>query len=744
VTASRDDQTPTASDGDAADYPSGATAAVSPDHGAAAPGATGAAAEIAAEQRHVDRVYARLERAKKDAAEAEAAGYGLANVGTHGALVERDAMVFHAARRRRMLDAEHEGLVFGRLDMHGPETRYIGRLGLRDDQARALVIDWRAPAAAPFYRATAADPMNVIRRRTIASSGERVTSVEDDLLDPDAAPPDMHVIGDGALVASLARTTTTGMRDIVATIQREQDEAIRSPASGVTLVRGGPGTGKTAVALHRAAYLLYSDRPRFAGGGVLVVGPSPVFVTYISRVLPSLGEDEVVLAALGSMVVGVEATRHDDAAVATVKGSSRMARLLGRAVRDNPPDAPTELRLLYRGSLLRLDRRELDRLRETIVALGSPHNAVRRKASGYVLDALWQQAREVLGPGWATPREEFAAEVAERREFTAFMRRWWPILRPVDVLAWLADAPRLGRYANGLLDRREVEMLAGSVPKIDRDASVEDVALLDELDSLLGQPSRPPRPQGDPYTVGGVREVTTYADRQAAARRAPAERAEDYREYAHVVVDEAQDISPMQWRMIGRRAAYASWTIVGDPAQSAGRDDPTETRKARDAALRGRRRNDYVLTTNYRNSVEIFDVAASVVRRTDPDIELPTAVRRSGVSPVHLVVPRDRFPDAVRDAVATLLADVAGTVGVIATQATRDAVSAWLGPGLDARAQIVTSLEAKGMEYDGVLVVDPDAIVSESPSGTRTLYVALSRATQRLTTVATDDAWLTG
>jgi DNA helicase IV len=330
------------------------------------------------------------------------------------------------------------------------------------------------------------------------------------------------------------------------------------------------------------------------------------------------------------------------------------------------------------------------------------------------------------------------------------MRRWWPILRPVDVLAWLADATRLRRYANGLLDRNEVDLLAGSVPKVDRDATVEDVALLDELDNLLGQPPRPPRQQSDPYTVGGVREVTTYADRQAAARRAPIERVEDYREYAHVVVDEAQDVSPMQWRMIGRRAAYASWTIVGDPAQSAGRDDPTETRKARDAALRGRRRNDYVLTTNYRNSVEIFDVAASVVRRTDPGIELPAAVRRSGVSPAHIVVPRDGFPDAVRAAVATLLADVAGTVGIIATQAARDAVSAWLGPELDARAQVVTSLEAKGMEYDGVLVVDPAAIMgksammTESPSGARTLYVALSRATQRLTTVATDDAWRTG
>jgi hypothetical protein len=736
VTATRDEQPPASGIGDTTTPPDDIADARFGD----------AIHEIAAEQRYVDRVYARLERAKKDAAEAEAAGYSLANVGNFGALVERDAMVFHAARRRRMLDAEHEGLVFGRLDLHGPETRYIGRLGLRDDESRALVIDWRAPAAAPFYRATPADPMKVIRRRTIASNGERVTSIEDDLLDPDAAPPDMRVIGDGALVASLARTTGPGMRDIVATIQREQDEAIRSPAAGVTFVRGGPGTGKTAVALHRAAYLLYSDRRRFAGGGVLVVGPSPVFVTYISRVLPSLGEDEVTLASLGSMVDGVVASRHDDSAVATIKGSARMAHLLARAARGTAPDAPNEFRLLYRGTLLRLGPRELDRLREIVFGLGSSRNGLRRKAAGYVLDALWQQARDLLGPGWTTPREDFAEQIAERREFMVFMRGFWPVLRPIDVLGWLADPGRLRGYANGLLDRREMALLAGALPTTDENptgVSVEDVALLDELDDLLGQPPRPPRQQGDPYMVGGVREVTTYADRQAAARR-PVDRPTDYRDYAHIVVDEAQDVSPMQWRMIGRRAAYASWTIVGDPAQSAWQGDATETRKARDAALRGRKRNDYVLQTNYRNSVEIFDVAATVVRHAEPDLELPTAVRRSGVEPTHVVVNRDGFPASVRDATAKLLAGVAGTVGVIAAQAARDTVAGWIGPDVDARLQVVTSLEAKGMEYDGVLVVDPAAIIAESASGVRTLYVALSRATQRLTTVATDDLWLHG
>jgi DNA helicase IV len=722
--------------------------------------------EIAAEQRHIDRVYARLVVIKKEAAAAEAAGYGIARVGNFGALVERDAMVYHAARRRRLLDSEHEGLVFGRLDLRpdadpaiddgadpdtpaevvpaphgGGEVRYIGRLGLRDDRARSLVIDWRAPAAAAFYRATAVDPMGVVRRRVIQSSGERVIGVEDDLLDPESAGPDMRVIGDGALVATLARTTGTGMRDIVATIQKEQDEAIRSPALGVTVVRGGPGTGKTAVALHRAAYLLYSDRQRFAGGGVLVVGPSPVFVTYIGRVLPSLGEDEVTLRSLGSLVTGVQATRHDSDEVATVKGSVRMARLLARAARDAVPGAPAELRLLYRGTLLTLPLAELDRLRDSLLGSGAKRNAVRPKAAGLLLDALWRQAVAVLGAERVPAREEFASDVAERREFITFMRTWWPRLTPAQVLGWLGDPAVTGRYAHGLLSRAEIATLAGSLAgREEGDLTVEDVALLDELDDLLGTAPAPPARRGDPYTVGGVREVTTFADRQAAARAQAVARPDDYREYAHIVVDEAQDVSPMQWRMIGRRGTYASWTVVGDPAQAAWRGEETETRKAMDAALGGRRRSEYALNTNYRNSAEVFAVAAAVIRRAVPDADLPVAVRTSGVQPRRLTVAD--LASAVQEATTDLLAEVEGTVGVVCAQASRDTVAGWLAEVTDPRLQVVTSLEAKGMEYDGVLVVEPVEILRESPAGARTLYVALSRATQRLTTVATEDSWL--
>jgi DNA helicase IV len=716
-------------------------------------------AEIAAEQRYLDRVYTRLGQLRVSAAEVEKEGYQLARVGNFGALVERDAMVYHAARRRRALDSEHEGLVFGRLDLGpearsgsdaanvepavpGGEVRYIGRLGLRDETYESMVVDWRAPAAAPFYRATPTDRQGVVRRRTIRSSDETVIGVEDDLLDPQAAPPEMPVVGDGALLATIARATGRGMRDIVSTIQREQDDAIRSPASGVTIVRGGPGTGKTAVALHRAAYLLYADRNRYESGGVLVVGPSEVFVGYVSRVLPSLGEDTVTLRSLGQLVEGVHATRHEPPAVAAVKGSLRMQRVLSRAARGAVPDSPDRLRILYRGQLLSLDRHALDDLRRTVLNLGVKRNAARAKAAGHVLDALWRQSVELLPSGRQQKREEFASDIAERREFIVFMRGWWPVIRPVDVLAWLGNRDRLHRYANGILSNADIRLLSRSIDV--EHLSVEDVALLDELGEALGEPPARARTRRDPFQVAeGVREVTTYADRMAAARSVAAERPDDYRDYAHVVVDESQDVSPMQWRMIGRRGPHASWTVVGDPAQAAW-NDAAESDRAMAAAVGSRRRSAFTLTTNYRNSAEIFELAAGVIRKAEPGIDLPTAVRKAGVAPSLVESSEEEVPQVVREAARVLLAEVEGTVGVITPTARRDEVAGWLdGLVVDSaeRLQAVGALDAKGMEYDGVIVVEPAQIRDESETGVRTLYVALSRATQRLVTVGSDSSW---
>lgn len=692
--------------------------------------------EIALEQRHLDRVYARLAELRRAAAEAEREGYRLARVGNFGALVERDAMVFHAARRRHALDAEHEGLVFGRLDLRTGQVLHVGRLGVRGEDAETLVVDWRAPAAAAFYQATPAEPMGVVRRRTIQSSAEKVTRIEDDLLDPEAAPPDLTVVGDGALLATLSRATGRGMRDIVATIQREQDEAIRSPGNGVTIVSGGPGTGKTAVALHRAAYLLYSDRARYGGGGILVVGPSGVFVEYIASVLPSLGEETATLHSLGSLFPGMAASRTDPPEVAAVKGSLRMRRVLERAVRDAVPDAPGELRLLYRGELLRLERAELDAIRDRALPRGARRNEVRRAGFDAVLAALYAQAR-TLRVGRLPEQPAFEDEIIERPEFREFLKAWWPRLHPRHVLGWLARPERLRRYAAGVLSGAEIRLLTGAYRSLDAEGlTVADVALLDELDELLGKPVQRRRPKRDPFQLaGGVRELSTYADRQRAARAAARERPEDYRDYAHVVVDESQDVSPMQWRMIGRRGRLASWTVVGDPAQTAWTGDPRELTRARDQALGRRRRYRYELTTNYRNSAEIFAVAAAEIRRLYPDLPLPAAVRSTGVAPVELAVPVAELAPATVAAVRALLAEVEGTVGVITPVPRRDEVAGWLGDLDGGRLQVVTSLQAKGMEYDGVALVAPSEIRADPGSGVRTLYVALSRATQRLTTL---------
>src|SRR3954449_13544190 len=318
--------------------------------------------EIAHEQEFVDRVYEQLERSTRNAEALAKEGHGRAHLGHEGGLVERDAMVFQAAKRIATLNAAHEGLVFGRLDLAkaDEDPRYIGRIGLRDENRDSLLIDWRAPAAAVFYQATAADPQGVVRRRVLRCTGAQVVAVEDDLLDPDDPAGDgLPIVGEGGLLAQLSRARDRSMPSIVATIQAEQDKAFRAPGKGVVTISGGPGTGKTVVALHRAAYLLYSDRRRYESGGVLIVGPSGVFMRYIERVLPSLGETAVALRSLGGVVDGVRATRHDEPAVADVKGSARMAELMRRTARQQAPGSPQEYRIFWRDDVILLDRGKL-------------------------------------------------------------------------------------------------------------------------------------------------------------------------------------------------------------------------------------------------------------------------------------------------------------------------------------------------------------------------------------------------
>jgi DNA helicase IV len=703
-------------------------------------------AEIAAEQRHVDRVYARVETMRAEAERLHREGHRLAGGRTPGSLVERDAMVYHAAQRLRALDAEYEGLVFGRLDLtdtaQPPAVRHIGRLGLRDVNQEPLVIDWRAPGAAPFYQATAEEPMDVVRRRVIRCAGAKVLDIEDDLLDVAAAeegPIAVTVVGDGALLATLARAKTDRMRDIVATIQKEQDQAIRAPAGGVTLIEGGPGTGKTAVALHRAAHLLYRDRRRYEGAGVLLVGPSPVFMSYVERVLPSLGEDTAELRSLGAIVDGVTSDRLDSPHLAALKGSLRMRRFLQRAVRQAPPDVPTELRIVYGGQLLRVRADDLVRVRGQLHQKVQYPNPGGPEARRGLLTALWADRPE--GVTWST--KAFSSEIYAKDEFERFARQWWPLLAPLDVLGWLRDPDRVRDAGRDWLSHRDADALAESWAGGAADLSVADIALLDELRDLLGAPPRPSRVRrgrsmGIDSAGDDIRELSTVTDRYYSAPERPT-RPDNYDGYAHVLVDEAQDISPMQWRMLGRRGGQASWTIVGDAAQSAW-PDLEEARRARQDALRGKQLRRFHLTTNYRNSAEIFEFAADIVRQAVPDADLPVAVRRTGSVPEHRIAGPAGLAAAVATAVAELADAVDGTVGVIVPTARRTEVRGWLST-VDSRAQVVDGMRAKGMEYDGVLVVRPEEIEAESAAGIRVLYVALTRATHRLITIAESDAW---
>ncbi len=709
-----------------------------------------AAREVAREQEYVDTVYSQLDKAALSAQELAKEGLARGRIGNEGGLVERDAMVFQAARRMATLDAAHEGLVFGRLDMGAQvdvEPRYIGRIGLRDENYDVMLIDWRAPAAAVFYQATLADPQGVVRRRILRSKGVHVLGVEDDLLDPeDPAAETLPVVGEGALLAQLSRARDRSMHSIVATIQAEQDKAIRAPNKGVVSITGGPGTGKTVVALHRAAYLLYADRRRYERGGVLVVGPSGVFMRYIERVLPSLGETAVALRSLGEVVDGVRATRRDEPAVAEVKGSAAMAEVLRRTARQAVPDAPSEFRVFYRDDVITLGSRELGGLRRQLLSMGLRNRSTTRVAST-LIDAMWRQVRSERGR--ERTKEEFSEEIRTDDKFLEFAAAWWPVLDAATVLGWLRDPDVLARVSEGVLDDESMRLLSKSWgPKEDvRALSVDDVALLDELRYLLGDPPIVNTGSVDDEYLGAedssLQELWTASDREYAGPRGwtpPTNRVEDDA-FAHVLVDEAQDLTPMQWRMVGRRGRGATWTIVGDLAQSSW-PNPEESATARSQALGDKPRHDFHLSTNYRNSAEIYEFAAEYAKRVGLNADLPDAVRTTGVHPAHVRV--DDLELAVREHLSDLAGSLAGTIGIVVPTARLGEVTRWVSSwpeyadetgGPDSRIVVLTGLDTKGLEFDGIVVVQPQEIEDEAPTGKATLYVVYTRATQRMMTL---------
>jgi DNA helicase IV len=706
--------------------------------------------ELAVEQAHVDLVYSRLEEATRSAQQVADQGADLYK-SDRGSFVreedgtglyERDVFAFQAAKRLAVLDAEHEGLVFGRLDRTDGEIRYVGRIGVRDADYEPLVIDWRAPAAEPFYRATPVNPMDVVRRRVLRCSGDRVIGIEDDLLG-EGSDEDLVVVGEGALMAALSRARGPQMRDIVATIQSEQDVAIRAPWQGFTMISGGPGTGKTVVALHRAAFLLYSHRRRFENGGVLVVGPSQVFMNYIERVLPSLGEDAVTLRSIGGVaadVVDLRGERTDSAAVATLKGSLRMVAVLKRLVNEPWQDVPLELFVTLQGDVLRLRADELSRIRADVLS-HSKLNAGREPAEKALLNALWRKRGDI-----DLERDEFDEKMTDNSAFTVFTNAWWPRVDATDALARLASPTLTERLTAGILSAEDAELLSASFrDRPDpRSWTIADAALLDELVHRLGPLPEPEEREVSLFLEDDteVNELVTTMERLAPQREIDPF-ATPHDTFAHILVDEAQDITPMQWRMLRRRGPSASWTIVGDPAQSSW-PDARETERALTELVGGAPVRRFRMSTNYRSPAEVFDLAAKVVVHAYPEADLPQAVRSTGVAP-ELLTAAD-LGDGVRDATRSLLAAVEGTVGVVAPPSRLAAVVAALQDqpgGPDERVIVVTALQAKGLEYDGVLVVDPDTIVAESAGGLRSLYVALTRPTQRLVTLdlGPDPVW---
>ncbi|WP_406169702.1 HelD family protein [Streptomyces sp. NBC_00996] len=797
--------------------------------------------ELSVEQEHLDRVYRRLEEKIHEAEFLMNDAAKRGQVGTPGALAERDAQVFRAGIHLNRLNNEFEDFLFGRIDLllgkdgkKGPDGAYtavepaegavrednsadiaetlrIGRIGVLDADYAPLVIDWRAPAAAPFYRSTPVDPGRVVRRRVIRSKGRRVLGVEDDLMRPELKASlngrELPVIGDGALMAALGQARSHTMRDIVASIQAEQDLVIRAPAASVTYVEGGPGTGKTAVALHRAAYLLYQDRRRYAGG-ILIVSPTPLLVAYTEGVLPSLGEEgQVAIRAIGSLVDGTEATLYDSPAVARAKGSYRMLKVLRKAARgvlegpagatgrsargtdtvhgrtdaagapgnggvdapgsgvragDRGPHAeqlafgeeagaagqggpeggapvgsPTRLRVVAFGRRLELEAAELDRIKRNALGGTAPVNLLRPRARRLLLDALW--ARSGAGTRHTDPelaaelRSSFDEDITSEDGFIEFLDAWWPELTPRGVLAAMADERRLGRWARRILNPGEIRRVARSLK---RDGlSVHDVAILDELQSILGMPARPRKRRDlDPLDqLTGLEEL--MPGREESQRERAERLSQERTEYAHVIVDEAQDLTPMQWRMVGRRGRHATWTVVGDPAQSSW-SDPDEAAEARDEALGTRPRRRFTLTVNYRNPAEIAELAAKVLALAMPGSESPSAVRSTGVEPRFVTTSHGHsLAQAVRAEAARLLDRVDGTVGVVVAMNRREEAARWLA-GLGDRVVALGSLEAKGLEYDATVVVSPAEIADESPAGLRVLYVALTRATQQLTVVS--------
>jgi DNA helicase IV len=698
------------------------------------------------EQAYIDHAYACLEKSREDAwkvRDLTEAGVG----GTFQNRFERNAIDEQLVRRLTDLELGDAALVFGRIDRQAQggrptdiESFHIGRLAVADENRDPVVVDWRAPVAEPFYRATGREPMGLARRRHFVVESSKLLGIEDELFgdghlgighDEGLANEGLvHVSGlrgYSTLMASIERGRTGQLGDIVATIQAEQDEIIRSPQPGVLVVQGGPGTGKTVVALHRAAYLLYTNRFPLEDQGVLVIGPNRVFLRYIERVLPSLGEAGVEQVVLNDLVPDVRfsvgAERRDAPATARVKGDIRMVDVIDKAVLDRERPLRDELVVPYRAGYLRLPASESERIIKAARRRFRRHNAGRK----WVENEVWQSMASSSRDG-ATTASEVRDALRSTDEMRMAFERMWPLLTPAQLLHDLFGSRALLKSAaQKYLSEAEYGALFRdrSVDVHDVRWTDDDVALLDEAFVALG-----PKP----------------------GKNGKVDEADEIRTYGHIVVDEVQDLTPMQLRMVARRSLSGSMTIVGDIAQATGAHAPAswdDVLAHLPAPRAGREDTNRVigLSVGYRIPGQIMELANRVMEAATPGLRAPTAVRLGPSAPVFVSSSTDELLDATARATAELVESLAGgNVAVVTPNHLADAVADTLAShgiehgratrsALDTGVTVVPVGLVKGLELDGVVVVEPTQIVDGEPQGMRSLYVALTRSTQRLTIV---------
>ena len=694
--------------------------------------------DLAAEQAYIDHAYECLETSRTDAWKLRSIHEGTLG-GTVQARYERDVFDETLVNRLTQLDLGDAALVFGRIDrladplIESPdafESFHIGRLAVADSNREPVVVDWRAPVAEPFYRATGREPMGLARRRHFAVQGRRLLGVEDELFgeghlgvgDDDglaASQPGAGLRGYSTLLSVLERGRTGQLGDIVATIQGEQDEIIRSPQAGVLVVQGGPGTGKTVVALHRAAYLLYTYRFPLEDQGVLVIGPNRVFLRYIERVLPSLGEAGIEQVVLADLVHDVTWGGIDSPLAARTKGDLRMSLVVDKAVTDRERPLREDLVVGFRTGYLRLTASESQRIVRTAQRRFRRHNSGRRWVEGEIWQSMANTWRE--GDMSAATVKDGIRQMPEVR---LAMERMWPVLTPADLLHDLFGSKALLKLAASK-HLSEDEYLSLYRPRADDVESIRwsdsDIALLDEARSYLGV---------RPLKAGGGEE------------------ADEIRTYGHIVIDEVQDLTPMQLRMASRRSLNGSMTVVGDIAQATGplapngwEDIVTHLPDRKGSRIIG-------LSVGYRIPAQIMEVANKVMMAATPSLRPPTAVREGEDKPDFIQVDdRAALPAAVAAETARLVAEIAdGNIAVVAADPMVEELSAALTAAgithgratrtaLDTGVTVVPVSVVKGLELDGVIVVEPAAIVADEQQGLRALYVALTRSTRRLSIV---------